>query len=151
VSEGLALCWSDRVAGVCDESGSDRICDATVPISNPVPLLAVYDLSGRTALVAVSAIQPSDGDRGLPLPSTRFALREAANEPVFGFYPSRDGRYLCWENHASCKACRASCRTNRSKQTGELRPSGRHVALVIDGRRPGLTCVDLTYQGRQIE
>ncbi|APD47194.1 hypothetical protein KQ302_11140 [Synechococcus sp. CS-602] len=152
VSEGLAvLAGADPLPGVADESGSDRICDATVPHLEPRSRwLAVYELSGAAA-VAVSGHPALQMEIEACRCLDRFPLREAANETCW-FYPTENGRYLCWENQRQLQSLPGFL----PDQPVEAKPVSYdrqdvHVLWSLMADDQALTCVGLTYQGRQIE
>jgi len=127
------------------------ICDATVPHLEPRSRwLAVYELSGAAA-VAVSGHPALQMEIEACRCLDRFPLREAANETCW-FYPTENGRYLCWENQRQLQSLPGFL----PDQPVEAKPVSYdrqdvHVLWSLMADDQALTCVGLTYQGRQIE
>jgi len=120
-----------------------RRCPIRTP---PSRWLAVYETE-RSGLWLSQAIQPPDGDRGLPLASTGFPLaRKPANETCW-FYPTENGRYLCWENQRQLQSLPGlPARPPVEGQTGELRRQAC-IAWFDCWRRPGPHLRGTDYQG----
>jgi len=131
---------------------ANRICDATLPHLEPLPAGSrVLRTDGAPLCCSQGhpALQMEIG--GMPAASTVSPARSRKKRnPVVLSHRERPAS--CWENQRSCKACGASCPTNRSKpKPCELRPSGRSSSLVIDADDQALTCAGTDLSGRQIE
>lgn len=156
VSEG----WADVFGGGGGRGGGGSgestpelriICDAVVPQLEPRTLwLGVYGLSG--VLIAPEVHHPAGQ---LEISECRcldrFPLREAENETCW-FYPTDNGRYLCWENQRQLQSSPGFLPDQPlQEQPLAYDRSDVHVLWTLMADDLALTCVGLTYRGQRIE
>jgi len=149
VSEGWPS-WLEpiRCQVLADESGMTD-CDATVPQSRTAFPLARFNELRRAPLWLLKAIQPPDGDRGLPLLDV--SLRRSRKRNLFGSI-HETAAISGWEKPTpAAKLPGLPARQPVEAKPVSYRRPGRACALVIDGRRPGPHLRGLDLSGRQIE
>lgn len=164
VTRGLAHAFGanpfqDQLLDPCAEGAtqgsspqeSHLICDAVVPHLEPRTLwLGVYELRG--SLVATDSGHPA---RQMEISSSRcldhFPLRDAENETCW-FYPTENGRYLCWENQRLLQTLPGFLPDQPlQEEPWSYDRRDVHVLWSLMADDQALTCVGLTFCGKRID